>query len=316
MPEWEERNSLDGRVAIVTGAAQGIGYAIAEDLARHGAAVVIVDAGVAINGEPQDAHAAEAAAAKLVAAGYKAAGLQGDVGETATSLAAVALAKDTFGGLDILVNNAAIIRDGFVFKSDPANWDATIRTNLSGAFRMVAAATPVMRDAGKTGRAPGAIVNILSTAGFYGNFGQAAYGSAKAGLFGLTRVAAHDLARAKVTSNAVIPFAATRVTESIVAANEAQAAYKDKAMQVPAVYVARLVTWLASPGGAHVTGQLFGVRGREMFLFSQPRPVARMVVPQGAHDLAGLGQAIAADMAPKFTDMVTDLESFSTDPVL
>jgi NAD(P)-dependent dehydrogenase (short-subunit alcohol dehydrogenase family) len=106
-------------------------------------------------------------------------------------------------------------------------------------------------------------VNIVSSAGIYGNFGQAAYASAKAGLFGLTRVVAHDLARSRITCNAVAPFAATRVTESIQPANDAQAAYKQKALQVPAKYVARLVSFLASPGGAGISGQLFGARGRE-----------------------------------------------------
>jgi NAD(P)-dependent dehydrogenase (short-subunit alcohol dehydrogenase family) len=210
--------------------------------------------------------------------------------------------------VDIVVNNAAIIRDAFIFKSDAQSWDAVIRTNLTGAQRLLAAATPVMREAIKSGRAPGAIVNIVSTAGLYGNFGQAAYAAAKAGLVGLTRVVAHDLARARIRCNAVAPFAATRVTESIRPANEAQAAYKAKALRVPAHYVARLVSFLASERAAHITGQLFGVRGREVFVFSQPRPVQRVLQSDEPLDLKPL--------EPHFAELVTDLEAFSSDPIL
>jgi NAD(P)-dependent dehydrogenase (short-subunit alcohol dehydrogenase family) len=172
-----------------------------------------------------------------------------------------------------------------------------------------------MREQVKGGRAPGAIVNIVSTAGLYGNFGQAAYGAAKAGLIGLTRVVAHDLARSKIRCNAVAPFAATRVTQSIKPANEAQAQYKEKALKVPAYYVARLVSFLASAGAAHISGQLFGARGRELFVFSQPRPVARVLQPHGGFDIAAFSTALPA-LEPSFAELVTDLEAFSGDPIL
>ena len=116
----------------------------------------------------------------------------------------------------------------------------------------------------------------MSSAGLYGNLGQAAYASAKAGLFGLTRVTAMDLARAQITANAVAPFARTRVTDIIQPANEAQKSYKERALKIGAHHVANLVTALCSPAGKGITGQLLGVRGREVFLFGQPRPVARI----------------------------------------
>ncbi|MGH8739966.1 MAG: SDR family oxidoreductase, partial [Burkholderiales bacterium] len=233
------------------------------------------------------------------------------IAEGAVAHAAVETARRRFGAVDIVVNNAAIIRDAFIFKSDDAAWDAVIRTNLSGAQRLLGAATPAMREQAKAGRAPGAIVNIVSTAGIYGNFGQSAYGAAKAGLIGLTRVVAHDLVRSGIRCNAVAPFAATRVTESIKPANEAQTAYKQKAMQVPALYVARLVRFLASEAAAGISGQLFGVRGRELFVFSQPRPRARVVQPRDWLDAAAIRQ-----LEPDFADLVTDLEAFSGDPIL
>lgn len=292
---------LDGRVAIVSGGARGIGLAIVEDLSARGAAVVIVDSGVSISGETEQPRLAEQVSAKM----QNTAAVCGDVADAAQT--AVEVAQKRFGAVDIVVNNAAIIRDAFIFKSDPANWDAVIRTNLTGAQRLLAAATPLMREQAKNGREPGAIVNLVSTAGIYGNFGQGAYGAAKAGLIGLTRAVAHDLARSKIRCNAVAPFAATRVTESIKPANDAQAAYKAKALRVPARYVARLVSYLASARAAHVSGQLFGVRGREVFVFSQPRPAQRVL------------QGDEIDLAPleaHFADLLTDLEAFSADPIL
>jgi NAD(P)-dependent dehydrogenase (short-subunit alcohol dehydrogenase family) len=228
----------------------------------------------------------------------------------------VALAVKHFGAIDIVVNNAAILRDAFIFKAQREDWERVIQTDLTGAFATLAAATPWMREAVKQGRAPGRIVNIVSTAGLYGNFAQSAYAAAKAGLVGLTRSAAMDLARVQIHCNAVAPFAATRVTESIQPANEAQAAYKARALTVPAGYVARLVAWLCAPACA-VTGQIFGVRGREVFLFSQPRPVARVVTPP-LDELTSeaLDNLVSLEMRERFTDLTTDLEAFNTEPLL
>jgi NAD(P)-dependent dehydrogenase (short-subunit alcohol dehydrogenase family) len=299
--------NLKDRVAIVSGGARGIGLAIAEDLCRQGANVVIVDSGVSISGEPLQEKLAEEVAARM----DRAAAVCGDVAGTGVARQAVALALERFGGLDIVVNNAAIIRDAFIFKSDDAAWDAVLRTNLTGAQRLLAAATPAMREQAKAGRAPGSIVNIVSSAGIYGNFGQSAYAAAKAGLIGLTRAVAHDLARSGIRCNAVAPFAATRVTESIKPANAAQAAYKEKALSVPALYVARLVSFLASDAASHISGQLFGARGREVFVFSQPRPKERVLQPRDGFDVSSMKQ-----LEPHFTDLITDLEAFSADPIL
>jgi NAD(P)-dependent dehydrogenase (short-subunit alcohol dehydrogenase family) len=302
---------LQGRVAVVTGGARGIGRAIAGELARLGAKVVIADPGVNIAGGERDPALAEDAAREVGGLAFAQ-----DIAAPGAAQAAVGLAMKRFGAIDIVVNNAAILRDAFIFKAQREDWERVIQTNLTGAFALLAAATPWMREAAKQGRAPGRIVNIVSTAGLYGNFAQSAYAAAKAGLVGLTRTTAMDLARSGIRCNAVAPFAATRVTESIRPANDAQAAYKARALTVPAGYVARLVGWLCAPA-CEVTGQVFGVRGREVFLFSQPRPVARVVTPPlDALNPETLDQLVSLEMREHFTDLTTDLEAFNTEPLL
>ena len=305
--------NLAGRVAIVTGGARGIGLAIAEALHRLGAAVLIADSGVSMSGGEPESSVAESVAAKL---GGNAAAFTEDMAAAGASDEAVKLAAEKFGALDIVVNNAAIMRDAFIFKASRENWEQVIANNLTASFALLAAATPLMREQQKNGRAPGRIVNIVSSAGLFGNFGQSAYASAKAGLVGLTRVVAMDMARSKVACNAIAPFAATRVTATIQPANEAQAAYKERALKVPAHYVARLASFLCS--NAHdMTGQLFGVRGRELFLFSQPRPVARTLMSPGiSWSLEDFAKTMETEFAGKLTDLGTDLEFFNTEPLV
>jgi NAD(P)-dependent dehydrogenase (short-subunit alcohol dehydrogenase family) len=306
--------SLDGRSAIVTGAGRGIGRAIAESLAKQGASVIVADNGASIAGDGGDPSVAQEVAKAL---GNKSIAFTESVASPGTAKQLVDLAVKTYGGIDIVVNNAAILRDAFVFRMNPLDWDAVIRTNLSAAFYLINAASAVMRDQGKSGRGGatydwGRIVNIVSSAGLYGNLGQAAYASAKAGLFGLTRVAAMDLQRAAITVNAVAPFARTRVTDIIQPANEAQKTYKERALKIGAHHVANLVTALCTPAAKGVTGQLLGVRGREVFLFGQPRPVGKLEVEKPD----ALAADLVAKLGAKFTDMTTDLEAFNTEPLV
>lgn len=306
--------TLADKTILMSGGSRGIGLAIALRAARDGANVVML-AKTAVP-HPKLEGTVHTAVDELERAGGKGLAVVGDVREEDDVRTAVKAAVSAFGGIDIVVNNAAILRDAFVFRADPRDWDAVIRNNLSAAFYLVNAASPVMRDQGKSGRGGaggydwGRIVNIVSSAGLYGNLGQAAYASAKAGLFGLTRVTAMDLARAQITANAVAPFARTRVTDIIQPANEAQKSYKERALKIGAHHVANLVTALCSPAGKGITGQLLGVRGREVFLFGQPRPVARIEAG------ATLAQDLSAKLSDKFTDLTTDLEAFNTEPLV
>jgi len=280
-------SALQGRVAIVSGGARGIGAAIVRALVGNGAKVVAVDNGASIDGLGIEPNVLGPLVAEL---GDAVAPLARNIADPGVADEAVALAQARFGGLDAIVNNAAILRDAFVFKGNRADYEAVLQTNLVGAYALIRAAAPVLRDNAKANR------------------GGEPYRWGRI-------VAAHDLARSGITANAIAPFGATRVTDSIVPANDAQAAYKEAALTVDPAHVGRFVAYLCSEDAQAITGQLFGVRGREVFLFSQPRPVARITTdPDPTLD------AIAADVArtftPHFTDLETDLEAFSTPPVV
>jgi NAD(P)-dependent dehydrogenase (short-subunit alcohol dehydrogenase family) len=243
---------LAGRVAIVTGAGRGIGRAHALELARHGAAVVVNDYGVSLAGEDTGETPAEQVVAEIEAAGGRAVVNTADVADWEQSAAMVQQAIDTFGGLDILVNNAGFVRDRMLVNTSEEEWDAVVRVLLKGHFAPLRHAGAYWRDESKAGRPRTArVVNTSSGAGLQGSVGQSAYSAAKAGVAGLTLVAAQELGRYGVTVNAIAPVARTRMTEG---------AFDTSQMALPEDN-SPVVAWLASEEAGDVTGRMIEIDG-------------------------------------------------------
>ncbi len=307
---------LEGRVALVTGAARGIGKATASEFIRNGARVVLADSGVSIDGTEPDSSVVDKVSSSL---GENAQGCSLDIANSQSAHKAVEIALERWGRLDIVVNNAAILRDHFIFKARPEDFEEVVRVNLAAAYHVLAAATPVLREQAKSAGPNnaynwGRIVNIVSTAGFYGNFGQSSYASAKSGMMGLTRAVALDMMRSGITANAVAPFARTRVTDTIIPANDEQEIYKRRAMKISPDYVAKVVAALCSDAGRHISGQLIGVRGCEVFLFSQPRPVSSVEIDGDSWHAVSVAEKLNSKFADLFVPLRSDLEDFNYEP--
>src|SRR5436309_10946361 len=183
------------------------------------------------------------------------------VASMAGGQAIVKTAVDAFGRIDIVVNNAGILRDRMIFNMTEEEWDGVINTHLKGAFAVTRAAVPLMREQ-KWGR----VINMTSTSGLVGNIGQANYAAAKLGIVGLTKVTALDMARYNVTANCISPFASTRMTGTIPTETEAQKARVEKIKQLSPAHIAPVAAFLATDQAKEITGQIFGVRGREIML--------------------------------------------------
>jgi NAD(P)-dependent dehydrogenase (short-subunit alcohol dehydrogenase family) len=257
---------LENRVAVVTGAGRGIGRQFALELAAQGAAVVVNDLGVSLRGDAEAEDAATSVCREIEAAGGKAVPSHESVTDFAAAERIVGTAVDTFGRIDILVNNAGIVRDRTLVKMDESDFDAVIATHLKGAFNCTRHAAPLMKEAGY-----GRIVNVTSSAGLRGNFGQTNYGAAKAGLMGMTFVWALELAKSGITVNAIAPAGATRMTAALAGDADADVDPRlDPAMNAP------LVAFLASDRAGHVNGQLFGRTDFSYSLFQHPKQIAWM----------------------------------------
>ena len=243
---------LEGRVAIVTGAGRGIGRAHALELARHGAKVVVNDYGVSAAGEGTDESPAHEVVAEIEAMGGQAVVNGADVADFAAAEAMVRQAIDTVGGLDILVNNAGFLRDRMLVNTAEDEWDAVIRVHLKGHFAPLRHAGAYWRAEAKEGRQRAArVINTSSGAGLQGSVGQATYSAAKAGIAGLTLVAAQEMGRYGVTVNAIAPVAKTRMTEG---------AFDTSAMALPEDN-SPIVAWLATEEAGDVTGRVIEIDG-------------------------------------------------------
>jgi NAD(P)-dependent dehydrogenase (short-subunit alcohol dehydrogenase family) len=242
---------LDGKVAIVTGSGGGIGRCHALALAKEGARLVINDVGGDRSGTGGGKAMADTVADEIKALGGKAVPNYDSVASMDGGKAIVQTALDAFGQLDILVNNAGILRDKSLLKLEEPMWDAVIAVHLKGTFACTQPAAKWMKENGKGGR----IINTSSTSGLLGNFGQANYGAAKAGIAGFTRVCAIELAKYGITCNAVVPVAKTRMTEDLPAFSALGEGELDPA------HISPVMVFLASDLGKDISGKFFLIRG-------------------------------------------------------
>ncbi|MBM6594427.1 SDR family NAD(P)-dependent oxidoreductase [Microvirga pudoricolor] len=300
---------LDGKVAIVTGAGQGVGQAIANGLAEAGAAVVVNDVGVTLTGENQNASAADEAAAAINERGGRAVASRDSVADTASAGKIVQAALDTFGRIDIVVNNAGILRDAIFHRMTPDEWRAVIDVHLHGSFNVSRAAATYFRQ-----QQSGSYVHMTSTAGLIGNFGQANYMAAKLGIVGLSRAIAMDLQRFNVRSNCIAPFAWSRMVSSIPTETEADKIRVAKLKQMTPEKIAPMVVFLGSDAAKDVSGQVFAVRNNEIFLMSQPRPI-RGLHRGGGWTPEALADQLPGAFGPSLTPLERSADVFSWDPV-
>jgi NAD(P)-dependent dehydrogenase (short-subunit alcohol dehydrogenase family) len=302
---------LDGKVVLVTGGGNGIGRACALLAAQEGAKVLVNDLGAGLKGDdPGSAGPAEAVAAEIRAAGGQAAANSESVASLASVQAMVEQAMDEFGGLHAVINPAGILRDGMFHKMTEADWDAVIEVHLRGAFNVARAAVEHFRAQGE-----GSFVLFTSTSGLIGNIGQANYAAAKMGVAGLSRILALEGAAKGVRSNVIAPFAWTRMIASIPVTDEASAQRVQRFQEgMRADQVAPLAIALASGGSGGVSGQIFSVRGNEVALFSQPRPVKLATRLEGWTAETLNSHALPA-MAAAYTPLEVSAAVFPYDPV-
>jgi len=265
---------LDGRVAIVTGAGRGIGRSVARLLASQGAAVVVNDLGVAMDGSGRDTGPAAEVVEEITSDGGKAIASGADISDFTAAEGLIGTAIEQFGRLDVLVNVAGILRDRMVFNMTEQEWDDVIRVHLKGTFNTTRFASAYWRSL-RDETAQNRIINFTSVSGLHGAPGQPNYAAAKMGIVGLTYSCANALGRYGVTVNAISPGAATRMTDSIpVERQRSRSAGTDERSPDN---VAPIVAYLASERSGWITGRVIHSMGYEISLYSNPEPVVRLI---------------------------------------
>ena len=302
---------LEGKVVLVTGGGNGIGKETALLAAREGAKVVVNDLGGSLTGADEgSAGPAETVAQEIRAAGGEAVSNSESVTDMKAVEGMIEQAKDTFGDLHSIINPAGILRDGMFHKMSEDDWDSVIDVHLRGTFNVTRAAIEMFRE-----KEDGNFVLFTSTSGLIGNIGQANYAAAKMGIVGLSRIVAMEGARKNVRSNVIAPFAWTRMIASIPVKDEAGAERVERMKNgMRADQVAQLAVALCADKAKETSGQIFAVRGNEVVLFDQPRPVKSLARLEGWTPESLLDQALPA-MKASFFDMGASASVFPYDPV-
>ena len=300
---------LDGKVALVTGGGRGVGRAVALALADAGAKVVVNDLGASLDGQRSDEQPGHEVVAQIRAAGGAAVIDGGSVAEWGAAHKMVETALNTFGRIDIVINNAGILRDVMFHRMSEPEFDQVVAVHLKGSFNVSRAAAPHFKSQGS-----GAYVHMTSTSGLIGTFGQANYSAAKLGIAALSKSIALDMQKFGVRSNAVAPFAWTRMIDSIPAATPEQKQRVDGLRKLVPERVAPLVVALCADGARDVSGQIFGVRNNEIYLFSQPRPIRNAHRSEGWTPESILESALPM-MKAGFYGLERSSDVFTWDPV-
>jgi hypothetical protein len=300
---------LQDKVVVVTGAGRGIGRSMALLAAAEGAKVVVNDLGGSTEGEGADAKVADEVVAEIKKAGGHAVANYDSVAEAESAQKIIQTAIDNFGRIDGVINNAGILRDRIFHRMSMVDWEMVLKVHLFGSFYVSRAAANFFRD-----QESGTFVHFTSTSGLIGNFGQANYAAAKLGIVGLSRGIALDMARFNVRSNCVSPFAWSRMIGTIPTETPEEKARVERVKTMSTDKIAPLAVFLLSDLSKGVSGQIFGARKDEIFLFSQPRPVRSVHRGEG-----WTPQTLASHMLPAVKQHLTPLERsgdvFSWDPV-
>lgn len=302
---------LQGKVILITGAGRGVGREIALCAAREGAKVVVNDLGASLNGEGQDASPAQEVVELIKARGGEAI-INGDSVATAEgALSMVKAATSNFGRIDGAVHSAGILRDVIFHRMTPDDFEAVLRVHLFGAFNLSHACAPHFKA-----QEGGAFVYMTSTSGLIGSFGQANYAAAKMGIVGLSRAISFDMAKFKVRSNCIAPHAFSRMIETIPGKDPAamEREMEKRRTKTRADQIAPLAAFLCSDAASGITGQIFGARGNEVYLYSQPRPVRTMHKDDG-WTVEALAERLPNAWASAFTPAERTRDVIGWDPI-